>query len=252
MRMRGPREKSESGFYHVVMRGSGRQILFEGDAARRHFLDLLSRDLEKSEVRLLAWCLMDNHIHLLVLDEGNDLSRLLHGLQTTYALYFNHTTGHVGHVFQGRFSSVAIHSDEQLLQAVRYIHDNPVKAGLGSREEYPWSSYCEYAVGPARYVTPDLILDMVGGRESFEEFSRAGGSDGYAFRFGSRYTDEDALVVARRSLAPVAPHALKAMAPSARNPLLQRLRDVGLTISQIERVTGIGKSTISHATHRHR
>lgn len=248
--MRGPREKSEHGFYHVVMRGSGRQILFEDDAARCRFLELLSHGLEKCKVKLLAWCLMSNHVHLLVCDEEEGLSNLLHDLQTSFAIYFNHTSGHVGHVFQGRFSSVAICSDEQLLQAVRYIHDNPVRSGLSPRDEYPWSSYHEYAPGPASLISPELILDMVGGRERFSKFSEEGGSDGYVFRCGVRYDDEDAMLVARRALGSVAPTALKALVPSMRDPLLQQLRDAGLTVRQIERVTGIGRSTISHATRR--
>ena len=150
---RGPRAISNSGYYHVMLRGAGRQLLFENDLDRRTFLCYLTEAIAGTKTSLIAWCLMDNHVHLLLCDPQNSLAGLMHSVSTRFALYFNGRSGHVGPVFQGRFKSKAIETNEYLLQAVRYIHDNPCEthtsgaairntlAVRGSRTSLPyWSS----------------------------------------------------------------------------------------------------------------
>lgn len=127
---REPRVHAESGFYHVILRGNGKQLLFENDDDRLHFLKLLCGKTQSGGVSVLAWCLMSNHIHLLLSDPQDNLSCVMHGLATAYSRYLNSASGHIGAVFQGRSTSVPIKSDRQLLQALRYIHDNPEKAGV--------------------------------------------------------------------------------------------------------------------------
>ena len=126
---RRARRSSESGYYHVMLRGNGRQVIFEDDLDRREFLRELSETMAQSGVSIVAWCLMSNHVHLLLADEQGSLSTAVHHLATRYARHFNRRTGHVGSVFDGRFKSVPVESDVQLLAAVRYIHENPVRAG---------------------------------------------------------------------------------------------------------------------------
>ena len=123
---RGPRKQSEQGYYHVMLRGAGRQILFEEDRDRHEFLGHLTDAMPVFCIELIAWCLMDNHVHLLVCDPKNQLASFMHAVSTRYALYYNAKSGHVEPVFQGRFKSKPIDTDEYLLQAVRYIHDNPL------------------------------------------------------------------------------------------------------------------------------
>ena len=105
---RQPRQRSQSGFYHVMVRGNGRQVIFSNDTDRRAFLHMLRTCLGDNGIELIAWCLMDNHAHLLVSDRDAELTAMMHALETRYARYFNETTGHVGSVFQGRFKSKAI------------------------------------------------------------------------------------------------------------------------------------------------
>lgn len=249
---RSPRVRAEQGFYHVVLRGSGRQIIFECDGDRRLFLLLARECLGDAGINVLAWCLMSNHVHLLLEDSADELSHAMHRLAGRYAAHFNRLTGHVGHVFDGRFKSVPVTSDRQLLQVVRYIHDNPARAGICRAEEYPWSSYAEYAGGATILARTGTVLDMLGGSEGFVDFSAGADYLGYAERLGARVSDDEALAVAREALGDVEPSALKAMGRAERDRLLQLMRDAGLTIRQVERLTGIGRSTISHATHRRR
>ena len=172
---RSARERSESGFYHVVAKGNGGQNLFEDASDYRAFLELAAAAAEKCDILVYAYCLMSNHVHLLLEDRGNRLSDFMKSLITGYAMRFNAKTGHIGHVFQQRFKSQPVESETYLLQAARYIHNNPAKAGVCSADEYLWSSYHEYASGVRGITAVSLILELCGGREGFRAFQARGG-----------------------------------------------------------------------------
>lgn len=244
---RTSREYSESGYYHVVLRGNGKQLIFEDDSDRLVFLKQLKAKSATDGVRIIAWCLMSNHVHLLVDDPKDSLSHFMHAISTAYARYFNEKSGHVGSVFQGRFTSVPITSDGQLLQAVRYIHDNPAKAGVGSADAYRWSSYGEY-LSCAGVADTETVRDMVGGVEGFLRFSEDGRFDSCCYRTTKRVSDEDSLEVARYTLGDMDPAKLKEMGKMQRNEALRSLRAAGITVKQLERLTGIGHNTISRVT----
>lgn len=240
------RRVAESGHYHVMLRGNGKQVIFEDDADRRTFLDALARTLEMPGLSLLAWCLMTNHVHLLFCDETGCLSSAMHALATKYAGYFNSRTGHVGSVFDGRFKSVPIESDAQLIAAIRYIHDNPKKAGICSASDYPWSSFGEYAgaKGALGLTEVDVVLDMLGGADGFMAMSSESRPNEYCFRAGKRIPEEDVPEIARAALHPLNPKALKETFGAERARALLALRDAGLSLKQIERVTGIGRYAV--------
>ena len=243
---RSARERSESGFYHVVAKGNGGQNLFEDASDYRAFLELAAAAAEKCGVLIHAYCLMSNHVHLLLEDQGNRLSDFMKSLATGYAMLFNAKASHIGHVFQQRFKSQPVEDEAHLLQAVRYVHNNPAKAGMCPADEYPWSSYHEYASGIQGIATVTLVLGMCGGREGFRAFQAEGGDD---CRFGqrSRVTDAEAREVALRILGDIAPGDIKAMERPRRNALLFDLKDAGLSVRQIERLTGLGKWIINEA-----
>ena len=244
---RASRQYSESGLYHVVLRGNGKQFIFEDDSDRREFLQQLKAKTVAHGVSIIAWCLMSNHVHLLLEDPKNSLSHFMHAISTAYARYFNDKSGHVGSVFQGRFASVPITGDGQLLQAVRYIHENPAKAGVAAVDEYRWSSYGEY-MGRPGVADTKTVLNMVDGREGFLRFCQDGRFGAYHVRVTKRVSDEDALEVARDVLEGLEPVELKKMTREKRDAALRSLRTAGMTVKQIERLTGIGHNTISRAT----
>lgn len=245
---RAPRVTAESGFYHVILRGNGRQIIFEDDADRRAFLELLVKRAEDAGIHVLAWCLMENHVHLVLDDQGRELSRAMHRLAGDYAQRFNRRSGHVGHVFESRFKSCAIESDSYLLQAIRYVHDNPAKAGVSPAAEYPWSSYHEYVDSPEISDT-STALDMLGGVDGFVAFSREGQPRPYRFDRRSRVPDDEMGDVAKLVLGDLPAHEVGGLPKPERNDVLLRLRETGLSVRQIERLTGVGHGTISRVTH---
>lgn len=243
---RAPRHLSKSGYYHVTARGSGRQTLFEDDDDRSAFLETLDRQFTKHGVSLLAWCLMENHVHLLIEDTEGNLSKAMHDLTSCHAQRYNRRTGHVGHVFQDRFGSEAIEDDAYLLEVVRYIHDNPERAGICSRDEYPWSSYQEY-LGQPGHASTGLVLELLGGKERFVEFSEGRGSPFRHMR-RRRVPEERAHDVARLALGGVEPGSIKALPREERDKGLRALRAAGLSVRQVERLTGVGRWSITRAT----
>lgn len=245
------RVRAESDIYHVIVRGAGRQIIFEDDADRLAFLDGLLTQMRGAGASLLAWCLMSNHAHLLMRAPLEAISDVMHNAESGYATRFNLRHGRVGALFQGRFRSVPIESDRQLLAAVRYIHRNPVEAGgpIDGR----WSSYREYAgmrdaSVPAACDT-SLVLDMLGGADGFVAL-HADDAPVDAYDVGEprgRVTDVQALQAARGVLGSVGLHEVKALDRPARNALLARMRASGLSVRQIARLTGIGESIVARA-----
>ena len=140
---RKPRQKSQTGLYHITMRGNGKQLLFEDDEDRRRILSLIRSSIARFNIRLIAWCLMGNHVHLVLSDPDDNMSEAMHLVMSCYATWYNRRHGHVGHVFQDRFSSASISSEEYLLDAIRYVHFNPQKAGICPYDAYRWSSHLE-------------------------------------------------------------------------------------------------------------
>jgi len=142
---RQSRRISESKIYHVMIRGNERKKIFIDDEDKSKFIEILSAKNEDKQYSIYAYCLMDNHVHLLLNEGDGDISRIMQRINISYAYYFNKKYDRIGHLFQDRFKSGAIEDDNYLLATVRYIHNNPVKAKLVSNlSEYKWSSYNDY------------------------------------------------------------------------------------------------------------
>lgn len=136
------REEVENGVFHVFARGNCKQPVYLDDADRETYLRLLGRTVKRQRWTCLAYCLMENHVHLLVETPHADLGRGMQVLHGLYAQTFNERHGRVGHLFQGRYGAVRVLSDEQLWAVARYIARNPLEAGLcGRAEEWVWSSH---------------------------------------------------------------------------------------------------------------
>lgn len=143
---RRPRVRSESGIYHVILKGmDGRSLFYDGED-RNVFMDKLRRAQEIGGLEVYAYCLMDNHVHLLV-KEGEELGISIKRITVGYVLFHNKKYGRTGHLFQNRYHSEVVADDRYLLAVTRYIHRNPVKAHLVSDPaEYPYSSYKNYQI----------------------------------------------------------------------------------------------------------
>jgi REP element-mobilizing transposase RayT len=182
---RQPRLEFENALYHVIVRGLERRSIFRDDEDRQAYLDRLADLPARHGVRISAFCLMSNHVHLAVQTGRAPLSRVMGQLQTAYAVSFNRRHDRVGPVFQGRYRALLVERDTHLLALVRYVHLNPVRAGLVSRpEDFPWSSHPLYLKGGARWLASDEVLGMLGSskataRRAFERFVNGSSASEY-------------------------------------------------------------------------
>ncbi|MEK7534935.1 MAG: transposase [Patescibacteria group bacterium] len=140
------KDSAEGAVYHLFNRGNRKQSIFEKDSDRRFYLSLLKRYCREANFSIIAYCLMSNHVHLLVRQNGEETpSRLIARLHTSYAMYFNDEYKKVGHLFQGRYKQKIVGDDNYLLQLISYLHMNPVKDNIvSSPEKYDWSSFGWY------------------------------------------------------------------------------------------------------------
>lgn len=140
--------------YHVTLRGNNRRALFRDDLARERFLERLADYTDEFQVRLYLFCLMSNHVHLLLETPQANLSAFMQRLETAYTVYFNLRHGETGHVLDNRFGAVTVEGDDYLLRLSRYVHLNPVHVGtvkamplrerIKALRSYRWSSYRSY------------------------------------------------------------------------------------------------------------
>ncbi len=158
----------EHGLYHVIVRGNDRRSVFRDDADRQRYLARLAFYVEKFSFRVVAYCLMDNHVHLAIERGKVPLSKIMAGLQSSYTQYFNRRHERSGHLFQGRYKAFLVEKGRYALALLRYIHENPVKARVVERaEHYGWSSdrYYRRGRGP-EWLDVELLLSMLGRRRS--------------------------------------------------------------------------------------
>ena len=152
-------------FYHVTARGNERKKIFLSQADCAKFLSYLTDALHKYGVTLYAFTLMGNHYHLVVETPRANLSAFVHAVNSAYTTYFNIKRKRSGHLLQGRYKSIVIEKDAYLLELSRYIHLNPVRAGIVQKpEDYALSSYRAYILPKEEtIVSRELVWAMISG-----------------------------------------------------------------------------------------
>ncbi|MBI5202285.1 MAG: transposase [Elusimicrobia bacterium] len=161
-------------FRHVIMRGNGRQDIFLDDADRRRMLRLIFVAAKRTKTQVHGYCLMTNHVHLLVRQSEEELGKMMKEVEQRYAQYFNTRRQTDGHVFQGRFKDFVCHDDSRLLKVLRYIHRNPIKHGaVGHLDDWEWSSHQAYLGRRPSFVITEYCLALFkGSREPREAYLR--------------------------------------------------------------------------------
>lgn len=160
---RRARRKSATGLYHIMIRGINRQSIFEAPGDKVRFLEVLEKCKEVSGFALYAYCLMDNYVHLLLQERDEPIEQIVKRIGSRYVYWFNLKYRRSGHLFGDRFRSEPVENDPYFLTVVRYIHRNPVHAGLCSGpEQYIFSSCGAYVDSRAEsIVDTDFLLGMM-------------------------------------------------------------------------------------------
>ena len=247
---REARKISYSGFYHVMIRGVNKEVIFKDDRDRRNFLHLLKYYKIKLNCIVHAYCLMDNHVHILIEDNNNKLGELMRNVTSVYAGEFNKKYKRVGHLFQERFKSQNIENDYYLLRLVRYVHRNPEKAGICKVEEYKWSSYTEYLYGE-KIIERKLILNKYNKNiniaiKIFKESilnNKEDSIDNVYFR--NKITMKDKKEFVKYIIKTEDINIIKTKAKKEVRDIIKKIKETKkLTASDIYEITGISKNII--------
>lgn len=157
---RAARIKSSTGIYHIITRGINQQNIFSSDDDYKRFLNTLKRYSIKGGCEIYACCLMSNHIHLLLKEGVEPLATTMKKIGSSYVYYYNWQYNRKGHLYQDRYKSEPVENDTYFLTVLRYIHLNPIKAGIADNlDSYPYSSYLEY-IDKANIINPTFALNM--------------------------------------------------------------------------------------------
>ncbi len=242
---REARKLSDYGYLHVMQRGIGKQLLFEDDEDYQRYIDLLDRFSRETEVSVCVYCLMQNHTHLLLRDSDQRIPLMMKKLGVSYSYYFNQKYERSGHLFQDRYHSETVEDDAYLMMVVRYILNNPRKAGIAETENYPWSSYSYYYGSRKTFVSTQSIEELMGNAAAFTAYVAEENSDQcLEFSISDRHDDKWALQVIHRKLQGQSGTCLQHMDPSDRDKALRELKKAGVSVRQLERLTGITRGVI--------
>jgi len=129
-----------------MLRGNERKDIFIDNEDKEKLIKIILHKKADETFKLYAYCIMDNHLHLIVKEQKETISQIIKKIAISYAYYFNNKYKRVGHLFQDRYKSETIEDEPYLLSVIRYIHNNPEKAGITKKEKYKWSSYSNYTV----------------------------------------------------------------------------------------------------------
>jgi len=166
---RKPRVEYPGALYHVMCRGNNGEYVLNKDEDKLIYLELVRKYKERYGFKLYSYCIMNNHVHLLIEMETVELSKIMQGIQQSFTQRYNKKYNRTGHVFQQRYKAVLCDKDNYLLQLIKYIHYNPVEAGIEAGLNYQWSSHNNYL----KFKNDDLVeIDFVLGMFS-EDYKKA-------------------------------------------------------------------------------
>ena len=241
---RAPRKKSSTGIYHVMLRGADRRIIFSDDEDCYKFLEAVQRAKKESGFQLYAYCLMGNHVHILLKEEKEPLEVIFKRIGSTYVYYYNWKYQLHGHLFQDRFRSEQVENDAYFMDVLRYICQNPVKAGLCEKPfDYPW-------LGCSGITEDNVLLDSLDdltelkGKNLLKFVSEACNAEHLEDTGTKRLTDREAIERLREISGCSEVQEIGGWKGERRDAAVIKALDIGISIRQLSRLTGISKAII--------
>ena len=253
---RKARKKSRNGVYHIILRGINKQIIFEDDDDKSRFLETLGRFKKRCNIKLYAYCLMDNHVHLLVKEVEVTVSEFIKRICSSYVYWYNMKYDRCGHLFQDRFKSEVVETRAYFFTVLRYIHQNPLKAGLaGNVFESKWTSIGEYlyqsTIVDTKFVLSLFSEDREQAVQLITSYMNETNDDICMEELVRvRLSDRD-VIEYLRTLGITSNSTMQQMSKGERDTVLTMLMKLnGVSIRQISRITGFSKSVVQRARDR--
>lgn len=246
---RKPREASSLNIYHIVIRGADRQVIFEEEDDYLKYLDFLSFYKNKYRFEIYAFCLMNNHVHLVIYTPFASLETIFRSLNSRYNAWYNRKYDRTGFLQEGRYYSEPINSMPSFLRCVRYVHLNPFRAGLETvpGEKYPWSSYHEYSKGISNLIDSSLVRELCGNRKIFIEFHSQPEIDSDFLDINTikkRLSDENAKQIIFQISGCKNATEFQKLSLENKEKHISSIHKAGVSIRQLNRLTGTPRGII--------
>ena len=241
---RASRNYSQSGVYHILFRGVNQQSIFEEKADYDKLKETILMVKEEMNFEIYAYCFMSNHVHLVLKEKKDkDISLIMKRILCKYARWYNLKYGRSGALVANRYKSAPVEIDEYFLSLIRYVHQNPVKAGISQNLiDYPHSSYAEY-MKESNITDTDLVFEMIGKTE-FEEFHKCIETIEFRVTDSKKKTDEEIHFLIRKKYGIENAKDISKMKKEERNKILLELKQE-YPIRQLQRITGVSRGVIS-------
>ncbi|KHF38448.1 transposase [Halalkalibacter okhensis] len=247
---RKPRTRSRSGIYHIIQRGVNQQLIFENDTDKIRFLLTLKRFKAMCQFELYGYCLMNNHIHLLLKEGEEPIALIMKRISSSYVYWYNQKYERNGHLFQERFKSENVEDRAYFLTVLRYIHQNPLKAGLTqSVFKRSWTSIEDYIYKPdvvdVTFALDQFAADRTEALQRFKDYMQHV-SDDLCLNADVQVRVSDSEIKQYMNEYGIESSSrLQQLEKENRNDILRKLKKVdGISLRQLSRVTGISKSVI--------
>ena len=246
---RQARQKSKTGIYHIMLRGINRQDIFQDDEDKGVYLERLSNYKNECRFKIYAYCLMNNHVHLLLKEGSVSISDVMKRIGASYVYWYNRKYDRIGHLFQDRYKSEPIECEKYLITVLRYIHQNPIKVGLPIDS---WTSYNDY-LGDDGITDKKSILELFGreseiARNEFIKYMSQTNNDlCLDISERKRITDDEAKEIIKKIGKITTCQELQQIDRDTRGMILKKLKEEGLSIRQIERLSGLNRGVILKA-----
>ena len=242
---RSARIKSSSNIYHVMIRGNGKETIFFSNEDYNKFCELLDQKVKEEKITLYAWCLMPNHVHLLVKEKDEPLSNVLGGMLSSFVMWYNTKYRRVGHLFQDRFRSRPVEDEIYFLRVMRYIHRNPFEANLCDRmEDYLFSSFSHY-FRSEKYKKDDIVLNLMK-RDDLEKYHYEKDDDCEFLNIDEdeKITDEKLIQMVMQLGTVEKISDVKMLPRDQRTRVIEMLLRSGASYRQINRIIGVSMGII--------
>lgn len=245
---RTAREKSSLCIYHVILRGVNHQIIFEDDYDYLQFISILKYYKPLCAFKIYAYCLMDNHIHLLIENTTFELDKIMKKIEVKFVRWYNQKYQRIGNLFQDRYKSEPVNDMKYFQTVFRYIHQNPLHAGLETMlGTYTWSSYHDYADLNSSFIDISKILKLFPNHRECMNYLHFDTNEKCMEYFSHRLLDADALKIIQKKTNCNSPSDFQRLDFLTRNQYLKSLSYEGISVRQLSRLTGISRTAINTA-----
>ena len=241
-----PREYCDSGYYHVILRGVNKTTIFCDNEDCQRFLDTLKRYMKQLDTLVIAYCLMGNHVHLLLKATEDGLGLFMKCVEVSYVSYFNRRYDRSGHLFEARYKCKPVENDEYFLTVLRYILMNPEVAGISNHDKYRWSNYREFIMDDGWTDAKSIYGTVLEDREELLALLSTGEEDDICDAELSPITDDMTANIVKRVIGCDGKSAFQSADSDTKADFIVQLRKSGLCVRQISESLGINRGSVNY------